>query len=109
MGMTYLHTMRKTTLTLCILLGLAAHAQQQPQQQPIALAGEQLIKAANNRTTAMILTGASIAFAGLASTMDQDQRTPAYFLSGACLMVGVGFNIGAIGKERKAGKHLMMR
>lgn len=98
----------KTILLCMALVGVSSsYAQsnkEETPQLPIALSGEHFVKAANNRTASLLCTLGAAVFSGIAMTMDEDMQQPAFVLSGGFLVVGVGFNISAIGHERKAGK-----
>lgn len=102
--------MRTTTTIFAALLCLGLSAQQAAPVTPVAvdlhLAGAHLEKAGKQRNMALATVLLSGALGGAMVAMDSEQAGPAGALIGIGVAVGVGFNIGANGHERKAGRIL---
>ena len=93
----------RNTLTTCLLFtGLMAAAQAKPEPTP----GILLEKAGKNKNTAIGITLGGAALAGMVIAMDSDNAGPAAGIGAAFCIVGLGINIGANNKIRKAGRKL---
>ena len=103
--------MKMMILSAALAITMGAQAQQAAPVAPatvdLHLAGQHIEKAGKMRNTAMFTAlGMGLLGGAAAAAMDADQRGGAFVMVGLGACIGIGLNIGANNREKKAGRIL---